>query len=197
MNGPYNVMRTDCWLLYIATPCCLVCDRNLCLHIRNRFLSVTWNLTEMQTMFLYSRIRYKHGYRSCLGTAVRPECSNMRFLGHIPYLGGGTAGSLLLFLALQSFLDLSLLYFQNLISRTYFLCGGVVSPTPNPQPGGQGYLFMSGVVAFDLSGMVGPTSSYATTNIPFRILWPRKQHQVGSQNLIFTLKMEAEDSYNL
>jgi hypothetical protein len=32
------------------------------------------------------------------------------------------------------------------------------------------------VITFDLSGMGGPTGSYATANIVLRIIWPRKSH---------------------
>jgi len=39
----------------------------------------------------------------------------------------------------------------------YSLWGEVLSPTPNPRPGGPGYPFLS-VITFDLSGMEGPTS---------------------------------------
>jgi hypothetical protein len=41
----------------------------------------------------------------------------------------------------------------------FFLRGGVVSLTPNPQPGGPGYPFFVWVITLDLSGMGGPTSS--------------------------------------
>jgi len=58
---------------------------------------------------------------------------------------------------------------------TYFLWGGVVSLTPNPQPGGPGYPFSLGH-HLDLSGMGGPTSSYATASITLRITWPHKPH---------------------
>jgi hypothetical protein len=42
------------------------------------------------------------------------------------------------------------------------LQGEIVSPTPNPQPGGPGCPFLSGVITFDLSGMGAPASSCAT-----------------------------------
>ena len=44
----------------------------------------------------------------------------------------------------------------------YTLWGRVVSPTPNPRPGGAGYPFFVCVITFDLSGMLGPTSSNPT-----------------------------------
>ena len=48
-----------------------------------------------------------------------------------------------------------LLDFRN---NKFLLCG-IVSSTPNPQPGGPGYPFFVWVITLDLSGMGGPTSS--------------------------------------
>jgi hypothetical protein len=52
----------------------------------------------------------------------------------------------------------------------YFLWDEVVSPMPNPQPGGPGYSFFALVVTFDLSGMGGPTGRYSTASIALRII---------------------------
>jgi len=48
-----------------------------------------------------------------------------------------------------------LLDFRN---KKFFLLCGVVSPKPNPQPGGPGIPFVW-VIILDLSDMGGPTSS--------------------------------------
>jgi hypothetical protein len=48
---------------------------------------------------------------------------------------------------------------------------GLSAACPNPKPGGPGYPF-----SFDLSGMRGPASSYATAGIALRIIWLRKPH---------------------
>jgi hypothetical protein len=66
--------------------------------------------------------------------------------------------------------DVSEAWFQ--VSRhLYFLRWEIVSLSPNPQPGGPGYL-----IPFDLSGMGGSTSSYATAGIALRVIWPHKSH---------------------
>jgi hypothetical protein len=45
----------------------------------------------------------------------------------------------------------------------------VVSPTSNSQPVGPGYLFFVWVITFDLVGMGGRASRYATVNVSLRI----------------------------
>lgn len=71
---------------------------------------------------------------------------------------------LFLLIALQSLMDLSL-SLKKLLNRTYFSWGWVVSPMPYPEPRGPGYPFFFWAITFDLSGMGGSTSSYATSNI--------------------------------
>jgi hypothetical protein len=44
------------------------------------------------------------------------------------------------------------------VSYQYYLLGGVVSRTPNPQPGGSGYPYIVWVITFDLFDIGGPTS---------------------------------------
>ena len=58
--------------------------------------------------------------------------------------------------------------------QTYFLWVEVISLTPKLQPGRPGNLVW--VITFNLSGMGGPTSSYATASIALRIIWPCKPH---------------------
>jgi hypothetical protein len=54
-----------------------------------------------------------------------------------------------------------------------FLQGGIVSPTRNPQPGGPGYLLVWHLPP-NLSGMGGPTSSYATAGIALEFIVAHK-----------------------
>ena len=51
--------------------------------------------------------------------------------------------------------------------------GGVVSPTPTPNP--RLYPFIL-VITFDLSGMEGPAGYYTDASIALRIIWPFKLH---------------------
>jgi hypothetical protein len=75
---------------------------------------------------------------------------------------------LLLLLVLQSLVDLNL--FQNChpvsnfrsFSTELFLWGGVVIPMPNPTTWRTRVFLFVWVITFDLSGMGGPTSSYAS-----------------------------------
>jgi hypothetical protein len=63
----------------------------------------------------------------------------------------------------------------KLLNNEDFLRPWVLNPTPNPNLEDQGVLFVW-VIAFDLSGMGGSTSSYATAGIALMIIWPRKPH---------------------
>jgi hypothetical protein len=102
-----------------------------------------------------------------------------------------TFSSLLLLRALLFMMNLGLFYdcspfvhipwlsspfccFRPVAIAKSFLWGGVVNPRPNPQPGGPGYLFLSG--SSDTSGMRDSTSTYATAGIALRIIWPGKPH---------------------
>jgi hypothetical protein len=44
------------------------------------------------------------------------------------------------------------------------------------------------VISFDLSGMGGPTSSYATAGVALRVIWPRKPHVLTSAILFYSLQ---------
>ena len=53
---------------------------------------------------------------------------------------------------------------------------GVVNPTPNPQPGGPGYPFLSGSSPLTYLAWEAPPVAYATASIALRIMWPHKPH---------------------
>jgi hypothetical protein len=55
-----------------------------------------------------------------------------------------------------------------------FLQGEVVSPMPNPQPGGPGYLLLSGPSPSTCPAKVALPVANATADIALRIIWPRK-----------------------
>jgi hypothetical protein len=55
-------------------------------------------------------------------------------------------------------------------SQQNIFLGGVVSPTPNPATWRTRVSLFVWVITFDLSGMAGPTSSYATASIALRII---------------------------
>jgi hypothetical protein len=63
-------------------------------------------------------------------------------------------------------------------NKLFLLCG-VVSHTPNPQPGGPGYPFSSGVITLDLSGMGDPTSSIRYRQHSSRLRKPLHYVKVG------------------
>ena len=84
------------------------------------------------------------------------------------------------------FLSLSFFYspFWTIASSTlsiflveHIFMGWGCQPHPQPPTWRTSVSLYVWVVAFDLSGMVRPASSYATTNIPLRIISPRKTHQ--------------------
>ena len=83
--------------------------------------------------------------------------------------------SLLLLLALQSLVDISLFYLQMLLNKTHFYGIGLKPNAQTPTWRTRVPLLVW-VIAFDLSGMEGPTNSYATASIAFRIIWPPKTH---------------------
>jgi hypothetical protein len=51
-----------------------------------------------------------------------------------------------------------------------------LSVSSHPSTWRSGAYLTAWVITFDLSGMGGPASSYATAGLVFRILWPRKAH---------------------
>ena len=51
---------------------------------------------------------------------------------------------------------------------------GVVNPTPNPQPGGPGYPFLSGSSPLTYLAWEALPVAYATASIALRIMWPHK-----------------------
>jgi len=55
-----------------------------------------------------------------------------------------------------------------------FLRCGVVTPTPNPQPGGPGYPVLSGSSPLTCLAWEALRVAYATTSIALRFMWPRK-----------------------
>jgi hypothetical protein len=57
-----------------------------------------------------------------------------------------------------------------------FLLCGVVSPTPNPQPGGPGCPFLSGSSPLTCLAWGALPVAYATASIALGIMWPRKPH---------------------
>ena len=58
----------------------------------------------------------------------------------------------------------------------FFLWGGVVSLTPNPQPGEPGYPFLSGSSPLTCLAWEALPVAYATTSIALGIIWPHKPH---------------------
>ena len=58
----------------------------------------------------------------------------------------------------------------------FFLLGGIFSPTPNPQPGGPGYPFLSGSSPLTCLALEALPVAYATASIALRIMWPHKPH---------------------
>jgi hypothetical protein len=57
-----------------------------------------------------------------------------------------------------------------------FLLCGVVSPTPNPQPVGPGYPFLSGSSPLTCLTWEARPVAYATASIALGIMWPHKPH---------------------
>jgi hypothetical protein len=58
--------------------------------------------------------------------------------------------------------------------KIFFLRGEVVSFTPNPQPGGPGYPFLSGSSPLTCLAWDVLPVAYATTSIALGIIWPHK-----------------------
>jgi hypothetical protein len=69
-----------------------------------------------------------------------------------------------------------ILYIPRLIVRFHnnFLQGEVVNLTPNPQPGGPGYLLSSGPSPSTCPARVTLPVANGTAGISLRIIWPRK-----------------------
>jgi hypothetical protein len=59
-----------------------------------------------------------------------------------------------------------------------FLLCGVVSLTPNPQPGGPGYPFLSGLSPLTCLAWEALPVAYATASIALGIMWPQLQLQL-------------------
>ena len=76
-------------------------------------------------------------------------------------------------LALNPWVRLDCLFWGY--ATVIFLQGVVISPMPKPQPGWLGYPFSLGH-HFDLSGIGGPTTSYATARRALRVIWAHKPH---------------------
>jgi hypothetical protein len=57
-----------------------------------------------------------------------------------------------------------------------FLRWEVVSLSPNPPTWRTRVSLLVWIIPFDLSGMSGPTSSYATAGIALRVIWPYEPH---------------------
>jgi hypothetical protein len=55
-----------------------------------------------------------------------------------------------------------------------FLRGGVVNLTPNPQPGGPGYPFLSGSSPLTCLAWEALPVAHATASIALEIIWPHK-----------------------
>ena len=77
--------------------------------------------------------------------------------------------SVLLLLALQSSVDLSLFYLQMLLNKTHFYGVGL-QPHAQPLTWKTRVSHFVWVIAFDLSGVEGPPNSYATASTAFRII---------------------------
>jgi hypothetical protein len=86
---------------------------------------------------------------------------------------GILSGKLYLYpMALRSLKNLDLPGFRD---NCFAGVGGVVNPTPNPQRGGPGCLFVWDLT-LDLSGLGDPGSSYATAGLTLRFIGTRKPH---------------------
>ena len=77
--------------------------------------------------------------------------------------------SFCLLLKLQSLVDLS-------ATGIHFFMGGVCRPHAQPSKKWTRVYVFVWVITFDLFGMGGPTSSYATARIAIRVTWPRKPY---------------------
>ena len=88
------------------------------------------------------------------------------------YDGISSSSSSLLSSALQPWEGLGLhLRFHNIFVR-----GEVLSLTPNPQPGGPGYPFLSGSSPLTCLAWEALPVAYANTSIALGIIWPHKPH---------------------
>jgi hypothetical protein len=64
--------------------------------------------------------------------------------------------------------------FVRLSKTISFLLCGVVSPTPNPKPGGPGYPFLSGSSPLTCLAWEALPVAHATASIALGIMWPHK-----------------------
>jgi hypothetical protein len=64
---------------------------------------------------------------------------------------------------------------STFVTISFLMCG-VVSPTPNPQPGGPGYHFLSGSSPLTCLAWEALPVAYATASIALGIMWPHKPH---------------------
>ena len=62
------------------------------------------------------------------------------------------------------------LFCSTFVTISFLLCG-VVSPEPNPQPGGPGYPFLSGSPPLTCLAWEALPVAYATASIALRIMW--------------------------
>ena len=82
-------------------------------------------------------------------------------------------------------LNVSSLFLCSTFVTICFLLCGVVSPTPNPQPGGPEYHFLSGSSPLTYLAWEALTVAYVTASIALRIMWPHKPHhcvKVGTRS---------------
>jgi hypothetical protein len=76
----------------------------------------------------------------------------------------------------KSVVDLSLFYFFRSFSTKHIFYGvGLSARYPTPNREGRSFPF-SQVITFDMYGKGGPTSSYATASVAFKIIWPHQPH---------------------
>jgi len=84
--------------------------------------------------------------------------------------------SVFLVLFHPSSLNLSSLFLCSTFVTVSFLLYRVVSPTPNPQPGGPGCPFLSGSSPLTCLAWEALPVAYANASVALRIMWPHKTH---------------------
>jgi hypothetical protein len=75
------------------------------------------------------------------------------------------------------------------VTISFLLCG-VVSLTPNPQPGGPGYPFLSGSSHLTCLAWEALPVAYAIASIALGIMWPRKPHHYVKVGIPMGFTME-------
>jgi hypothetical protein len=75
-----------------------------------------------------------------------------------------------------SSLNLSSFSLSSTFVTIHFLLCDVVSPTPNPQPGGPGYLFLLGSSPLTCLAWEALPVAFTTASIALGIMWPYKPH---------------------